>query len=224
MPRSVIDAGGVALPYDLVLPEACRGLVVFVHGSGSSRHSPRNRHVAAALQHAGFGTLLFDLLQEDEEIDRRAVFDTELLTERLLHVLAWVRRRHAEVPIGLFGASTGAAAALMAAADPAAEVRAIVSRGGRPDLAGQALAVVKAPTLFIVGGADTAVLALNRDAAARLRCEHEVHVVPGATHLFEEPGALDAVVALAREWFDRHLVVGTTSATAGVPAVRASHP
>ena len=222
----VIDVGDARLPYDLHVPEQCRGIVVFVHGSGSSRNSPRNRHVAAALQQAGFGTLLFDLLREDEETDRRAVFDIALLTGRLLLVLAWVHRTHGDLRVGLFGASTGAAAALMAAADPASDVAAVVSRGGRPDLAGPALAAVAAPTLLIVGGADTAVLALNRDAAARMHCAHEVHVVPGATHLFEEPGALDAVVGLARAWFGQHLTDATTgdAASTAARAARASRP
>ena len=222
MPQSLINVGDAQLPYDLHAPERCRGLVVFVHGSGSSRHSPRNRHVASALQRAGFATLLFDLLLEDEEADRRAVFDIDLLTGRLLKVLAWVHRTYPDLRVGLFGASTGAAAALMAAAAPESAVSAIVSRGGRPDLAGPALGVVGAPTLLIVGGADTAVLVLNRDAAAHMRCEHEVHIVPGATHLFEEPGTLDAVVDLARAWFERHLTDGDRPNVAGPTAGRAA--
>ncbi|MBN8891454.1 MAG: alpha/beta hydrolase [Rhodospirillales bacterium] len=183
------------------------GLVLFAHGSGSSRHSPRNRMVAAELRDAGLATLLFDLLTENEAADRRLVFDIPLLAGRLRDAGAWATRdgRVAALPQGYFGASTGAAAALLAAAEPGARVRAVVSRGGRPDLAGTALAQVRAPTLLIVGGADDVVLDLNRAAQARMRCECHLAVVPGATHLFEEPGTLEEVVTLARAWFLRHL-------------------
>jgi len=181
--------------------------VIFAHGSGSSRLSPRNRGVAGRLNRAKLGTLLFDLLTEEEERDRRNVFDIALLAERLVAVTRWARRSEEEgsLPIGYFGASTGAAAALRAAASLGAEIGAVVSRGGRPDLAAERLAEVTAPTLLIVGGADRQVLELNGDAAKLLRCEHEVAVVPGATHLFEEPGALERVAELATAWFSRHL-------------------
>ncbi|MEU9305130.1 alpha/beta family hydrolase [Streptomyces sp. NPDC048269] len=204
-----VDAGGVGLAGDLVLPPAAGAVVVFAHGSGSSRRSPRNRSVAAALRQAGLGTLLFDLLTPAEEADRANVFDIETLARRLTETTAWLRRREAALPIGYFGASTGAAAALWAAsagADAGADVGAVVSRGGRPDLAGSRLAGVRAPTLLIVGGRDTTVLDLNRQAQAQLRCENRLEVVPGATHLFEEPGTLDAVAGLARDWFTRHLM------------------
>lgn len=203
-----IDAGGVVLAGDLALPEDARAVVMFAHGSGSSRHSPRNRAVAAGLNGAGLGTLLFDLLTPAEEGHRANVFAVEELARRLADATRWLRDR-TSLPIGYFGASTGAAAALRAAADedPEAEagVGAIVSRGGRPDLAAPRLAAVRAPTLLIVGGRDTTVLDLNRQAQRELRCENRLEVVPGATHLFEEPGALDEVTALARDWFARHL-------------------
>jgi putative phosphoribosyl transferase len=192
---------------DVQAPHGPSGAVVFVHGSGSSRFSPRNREVAKALNEAGLATVLFDLLTPAEARDRSLVFDVELLAGRLVSVLRWLRARPGigELPIGLFGASTGAAAALAASTDPGVEVSAIVSRGGRPDLAPWALADVTAPTLLIVGGDDAYVLELNRQAAARLHCPHEVLVIPGATHLFEEPGALEAVSAAAGDWFGRHL-------------------
>ncbi|MFC5822596.1 dienelactone hydrolase family protein [Nonomuraea insulae] len=188
---------------DLIVPDAARGLVVFVHGSGSGRHSPRNRYVAAALNEAGLGTLLFDLLTPEEEADRANVFDIGLLAERLLERTAWVREQPdaAGLPVGYFGASTGAAAALWAAAEPDNTIAAIVSRGGRPDLAGDRLAAVRAPTLLIVGGRDPLVIELNEEAQRRLRAESRITVVPGATHLFEEPGALEAVAGHARDWF-----------------------
>jgi len=200
-------APGVRLAGDLRLPDAAAGLVVFAHGSGSSRLSPRNRQVAEALNEDGFATLLFDLLSAEEEGDRAKVFDIGLLAERLLAVTEWVGTDAdlAELPLGYFGASTGAAAALRAAARSGGEVRAVVSRGGRPDLAAESLGEVAAPTLLIVGGADWQVLELNEAAARLLRCEHEVAVVPGATHLFEEPGALDRVTELASAWYARHL-------------------
>ncbi|MER7722546.1 phosphoribosyltransferase [Streptomyces sp. NPDC096323] len=204
-----VEAGGVTLPGELTEAGDGGALVVFAHGSGSSRHSPRNRSVAAALNRAGLGTLLFDLLTPAEEADRANVFDIATLADRLVDVTAWVQRR-TPVPVGLFGASTGAAAALRAAAAAAgteggAGIDAVVSRGGRPDLAGDCLGDVRAPTLLIVGGDDTQVLELNRQAQARLRCENRLDVVAGATHLFEEPGALDEVAGLAQEWFTRHL-------------------
>jgi putative phosphoribosyl transferase len=196
---------------DLVVPGGARGVVLFAHGSGSSRHSPRNRFVASVLQDAGLATLLFDLLTEDEAADRRNVFDIALLAERLLAATKAVRRERpdlAALPVGYFGASTGAAAALWAATEPGVAVGAIVSRGGRPDLAGPRLAAVRAPTLLVVGGDDTAVLDLNRRALAQLPPPSRLAVVPGATHLFEEPGTLEAAAELARDWFRVHLVTG----------------
>lgn len=202
-----VSAGSVRLAGHLVVPERACGLVVFAHGSGSSRHSPRNRSVAKFLQEAGLATLLFDLLTPQEEVRRNAVFDIELLAMRLAEVTAWVRTQPgcASLPVGWFGASTGAGAALRAAAEPDADVAAVVSRGGRPDLAGPHLARVRAPTLLIVGGRDDVVLELNEQARAQLRGECRLAVVPGATHLFEEPGTLAAAAALARDWFVDHL-------------------
>jgi putative phosphoribosyl transferase len=211
------DAGAVR--GDLTVPDAATGLVVFAHGSGSSRLSARNRQVAAALQVRGLATLLVDLLTEDEEIadlrSRHLRFDIELLGRRVLGALAWVDadERVAALPVGCFGASTGAAAALVAAARRPERVEAVVSRGGRPDLAGDALAGVRAPTLLIVGGADTEVLELNREAAARLHAEHRLEVVPGATHLFEEPGALEEVARLAGAWFTSRLAAVPSSSS-----------
>jgi len=181
--------------------------VLFAHGSGSSRHSPRNRSVAAVLDSAGLGTLLFDLLTTTEERDRANVFDIDLLAARLVDATAWLRRQPGvgDLPIGYFGASTGAAAALWAAAESNADIAAVVSRGGRPDLAGPRLAAVSAPTLLIAGGDDDVVLELNRRARAQLRCENQLAVVRGATHLFEEPGTLQAAAELARDWFTSHL-------------------
>ena len=189
----------------LPLAPAC-GIVLFAHGSGSSRLSPRNIFVAEALQTAGIATLLFDLLTEQEATNRGKVFDISLLANRLSQAANWLSTSAVtgNLPLGFFGASTGAAAALVAAAGRK-DVRAIVSRGGRPDLAGDALETVTAPTLLIVGGLDPEVLALNRAACRRLRCERKLEMVPGATHLFEEPGTLESVVALARAWFLRHL-------------------
>ncbi|MFI2782934.1 phosphoribosyltransferase family protein [Streptomyces sp. ALB3] len=201
-----IDAGGVTLPGDLAVPGDAGAVVVFAHGSGSSRRSPRNRSVASALHRAGLGTLLFDLLTRGEEAHRDNVFDIGLLAGRLADTTSWLRGR-AGLPVGSFGASTGAAAALRAAAaDPDAGVGAVVSRGGRPDLAGADLAGVRAPTLLIVGGDDTTVIDLNRQAQASLRCENRLEIVPGASHLFEEPGALDRVADLAGNWFGEHLL------------------
>ncbi|MFF3723457.1 phosphoribosyltransferase family protein [Streptomyces erythrochromogenes] len=199
-----VDAGGLALAGDLALPEGAGAVVMFAHGSGSSRRSPRNRTVAADLNRAGLGTLLFDLLTPAEEADRANVFDIGTLAGRLADATGWLRRR-VSLPIGYFGASTGAAAALRAASAADADIGAVVSRGGRPDLAGPRLAAVRAPTLLVVGGRDTTVLDLNRAAQRELRCENRLEVVPGATHLFEEPGALEQVAALARAWFARHL-------------------
>jgi len=201
----------VTLEGNLSLPKGADGVVLFAHGSGSSRHSPRNRYVAALLNQAKLATLLVDLLTSDEEaIDMQTAhlrFDIGLLAERLVAVTDWLTQnpetRHLRV--GYFGASTGAAAALVAAAERADVLGAVVSRGGRPDLAGPALPRVRAPTLLIVGGNDFQVIELNRAALAQLRCEKQLVIVPGATHLFEEPGALDEVARLAREWFERHL-------------------
>jgi putative phosphoribosyl transferase len=205
-----IPADGAWLAGTLEVADGTRGLVLFAHGSGSSRLSPRNRSVAAVLQGSGHATLLFDLLTEDEDAaDRRTRglrFDIELLGRRLLAATDWVLEEPtlAALPLGYFGASTGAAAALVAAADRP-RVRAVVSRGGRPDLAGDALGRVPAPTLLIVGSRDETVLQLNREAAGRMRGTVELVEVPGATHLFEEPGALDQVAGLAAGWFDRFL-------------------
>lgn len=190
----------------LRLPEDACGMVTFAHGSGSSRLSPRNNHVAEALGEGRLGTLLFDLLTEEEALDRANVFDIDLLAERLLQAMAWLKAREdvRRLGLGLFGASTGAAAALVAASR-SDDVGAVVSRGGRPDLAGPVLHRVRAPTLLIVGSLDTDVLALNRSALAELGCEKDLQIVAGASHLFEEPGTLDAVVALSRHWFADHL-------------------
>ena len=196
------------LPADLQFPAGpLRGLVVFAHGSGSGRLSPRNRFVAEALNQRGLATLLFDLLTEAEASDRANVFDIPLLARRLGEALDWQGQFEelSHLPTGLFGASTGAGAALVAAADRPDRVAAVVSRGGRPDLAADALPRVRAPTLLLVGGADAAVLNLNREAAARLRCEWALRLVPGATHLFEERGALEAVAQEAATWFVQHM-------------------
>jgi dienelactone hydrolase len=204
-----IPAGGLSLPGTLSIPASAVGLVLFAHGSGSSRHSPRNRLVATELRRAGFATLLFDLLSEAEADDRRNVFDIPFLAGRLLAATRWTSSdsRTRPLPIGFFGASTGAAAALVAAArEP--DIRAVVSRGGRPDLADAMLAHVTAPTLLIVGGEDAQVLDLNRKALAALRCTKELEVIPGATHLFEEPGTLEAAARLATNWFLHYLHQG----------------
>src|SRR5262249_2944056 len=202
-------AGDAVLDGDLNLPRSAAGIVLFAHGSGSSRLSPRNRSVAQSLLQGGLGTLLFDLLtREEEEIDSQTAdhrFDISLLSRRLVAATDWVtsQDRLQDLPIGFFGASTGAAAALVAAAERPQAARAVVSRGGRPDLAGAALPHVRAATLLIVGGADEQVLELNREALARLWCEKELAVVPGAGHLFEQPGELAEVARLARDWFLR---------------------
>jgi len=208
-----VPVGPVELEGHLTVPEGARGLVIFAHGSGSSRHSPRNRYVAAVLQQAGLATLLFDLLTPREELDRANVFDVELLGRRLAAVTLWTRRQTdlAPLPVGYFGASTGAAAALWAAAEPGASVASVVSRGGRPDLARPRLGAVFAPTLLIVGGQDTVVLGLNRDARAEFHTPCELAVVPGATHLFEEPGTLTTAAELARDWFLSHLASQPTA-------------
>jgi putative phosphoribosyl transferase len=206
-----VPFGTTSLFGDLASPPGASGVIAFAHGSGSSRFSTRNQHVAGILQQHGFATLLIDLLTPDEEaIDTRTAhlrFDIDLLASRMVAIVDWLRRWPATsaLPIGLFGASTGGAAALVAAAARPHEVAAIVSRGGRPDLAGPALPNVVAPTLLIVGGRDTDVIALNRDAMARMSCEVVLDIVPGATHLFEEPGALDRVAELAGAWFGRYL-------------------
>ncbi len=207
-----VQVGSVELAGHLTLPQPLRGVVLFAHGSGSSSRSPRNRYVARALNELGLGTLLFDLLTPGEELDRANVFDIELLSERLLGATRWIRESSEAnlAPLGYFGASTGAAAALVAAADPVAEVAAVVSRGGRADMAGDRLPAVRAPTLLIVGGDDQVVLELNRQAQAALTCENRLEIVPGATHLFDEAGALETVAALAGEWFSDHLAPGTT--------------
>lgn len=207
-----VPAGPVALDGNLRLPAGARGVVLFAHGSGSSRHSPRNRYVATLLNEAKLATLLVDLLTSEEEaVDLRTAhlrFDIGLLAERLVGVTDWLTQYPdtRDFKIGYFGASTGAAAALVAAAERPVVVGAVVSRGGRPDLAGPALPRVQAPTLLIVGGNDFQVIELNQAALEQLRCEKRLVIVPGATHLFEEPGALDEVARLAREWFERHLI------------------
>jgi len=206
-----VTAGEVKLEGNLVIPDHATGIVIFAHGSGSSRHSPRNRYVAEVLQQAGLATLLIDLLTlEEEEIDlrtRHLRFDIGLLASRLVGATDWLTQnpdtRHLKV--GYFGASTGGGAALVAAAERPEAVQAIVSRGGRPDLAGSALPHVKAPTLLIVGGYDTPVIAMNEDALAKLRSPKRLEIVPKATHLFEEPGKLAAVAQLASEWFTKYL-------------------
>lgn len=210
--RSVkVQAGGVVLEGDLGLPPGAQGVVLFAHGSGSGRKSSRNRYVAQVLRNAGLATLLIDLLTEAEEVvDARTGhlrFDIPLLAERLEGAAGWLRNHDVtrDLPIGLFGASTGGGAALVAAARWPEAIAAVVSRGGRPDLAGDALPLVQAPTLMIVGGNDEPVIALNRQADARMTARRELVIVPGATHLFEEPGTLEQVAELAADWFGRHL-------------------
>lgn len=195
------------LPGDLVVPPSAYGLVIFAHGSDSSRHSPRNQYVAKVLNDEGLATLLFDLLSAKEASDRRNVFDIPLLAERLTAARAWARKREdvSALPAGYFGASTGGAAALWAVGDGTDDVAAVVSRGGRVDLAGERLTRVTAPTLLIVGERDPDVLDLNRQSAEQLRCVNRLEVVPTATHLFEEPGTLERVAELARSWFRTHL-------------------
>jgi putative phosphoribosyl transferase len=207
-----IPAEGVELEGTLSLPDGAAGVVLFAHGSGSSRHSPRNRYVAGVLREAGLATLLIDLLTaEEEEVDlrtRHLRFDIELLAQRLAGATDWLRRNPdtRDLRVGYFGASTGAGAALIAAAERPDDAFAVVSRGGRPDLAGEALSLVRAPTLLIVGGEDEPVIRMNEEALARLRVEKRLEIIPGAGHLFEEPGALEEVARLAAEWLARHLV------------------
>jgi putative phosphoribosyl transferase len=202
-----IPAKAAMLGGNLTLVEEAIGLVLFAHGSGSSRHSPRNQFVARTLNHAGLATLLFDLLTpEEESVDiytREHRFDIGLLAERLIHATKWVKQQNAtrDLRIGYFGSSTGAAAALIAAAELPDDIGAVVSRGGRPDLAGAALQKVKAPTLLIVGGEDHVVIELNERARRQMKCECKIEIVPGATHLFEEPGALEKAAKLASDWF-----------------------
>jgi putative phosphoribosyl transferase len=206
-----VQAAQVALEGNLSIPERTTGLVLFAHGSGSSRHSPRNRYVAQVLQDAGLATLLIDLLTPDEErVDMRTAqlrFDIGLLAEHLVGATDWLNQQPdtSQLRVGYFGASTGGGAALVAAAQLPQAVGAVVSRGGRPDLAGPALPQVQAPTLLIVGGNDVPVIAMNQQAMAQLRAEKQLAIVPGATHLFEEPGALEEVARLARDWFLRYL-------------------
>lgn len=205
--NQAVEVGSHRLEGTLFIPEGALGLVIFAHGSGSSRLSPRNSRVARDLNARGLGTLLFDLLTEEEAADRANVFDIPLLGTRVTEAVRWARDNEvtADLSIGLFGSSTGAAAALVAAAQAPDNVAAVVSRGGRPDLAGDYLSSVRAPTLLIVGGADYGVIELNEQAFALLDCEKRLEIVPGATHLFEEPGALDEVVGLASRWFQTHL-------------------
>jgi dienelactone hydrolase len=204
-----IRSGQVSLSGDLSIPGSTTGVVLFAHGSGSSRHSPRNQFVARTIRNAGLGTLLFDLLtREEEAIDihtRHLRFDIELLAERLVNATYWLKGEFDHLHVGYFGSSTGAAAALVAAAELGEIVGAVVSRGGRPDLAADSLPLVKAPTLLIIGGLDYPVIKMNQTAYAQLRCEKEVEIVPGATHLFEEPGTLEKVAQLAADWFHKHL-------------------
>lgn len=201
----------ITLEADLTIPDGATGIVVFAHGSGSSRHSPRNRQVATVLQESGLATLLMDLLTVEEErideVTRHLRFDLDLLAERLVATTDWLAEQPstAGLRLGFFGASTGAGAALIAAAQRPERVAAVVSRGGRPDLAGKALPLVQAPTLLIVGGKDYEVIELNREAAGLLQAPHELVIVPGATHLFSEPGTLEQVAHLAADWFVRHL-------------------
>ena len=215
-----VPIGDQWLQGDLGIPVQSHGIVLFAHGSGSSRHSRRNQYVARALERRGLATLLIDLLTPEEEaIDDRTAqyrFDIEMLADRLTAIVDWLRRRKEtlSLPIGLFGASTGGGAALMAAAARPKDIAAVVSRGGRPDLAGAALPRVTSPTLFIVGGLDTPVIQMNRDAMRQMRAEVTLEIVPGATHLFEEPGTLERVAELAGNWFSRYVQPATSAATA----------
>ena len=212
-----VIADSTDLQGNLIIPKNARGIILFAHGSGSSRFSSRNRFVAEQLRHGAFGTLLLDLLTPSEEaIDARTAqlrFNVEMLAQRLVGAIDWLAEQPdaGHLPIGLFGASTGGGAALVAAAEVPNRVAAVVSRGGRPDLAGDALPHVKAPTLLIVGGDDVPVIEMNRDAAARMTCTRELKIVPGASHLFEEEGKLEIVAALAREWFARYIGAEVTA-------------
>jgi dienelactone hydrolase len=216
-----LKAGGVTLEGNLTLPEGAGGVVLFAHGTGSGRHSPRNRHVARLLNQARLATLLLDLLTAEEEaLDEGSAdlrFNIGLLATRLIGATDWLAGQEytRDLKIGYFGASTGAAAALVATAQRPERVKAVVSRGGRPDLAGAALVHVEAPTLLIVGGDDGPVIELNQMALGQLHCEKSLVIIPGATHLFEEPGALDEVARLAREWFERYLTFAAESGTPG---------
>jgi putative phosphoribosyl transferase len=208
--EAAIPFSGFELAGELRIPSGAPAAVLFAHGSGSSRHSPRNQYVARTLRERGMGTLLFDLLTEDEEREdlytAHLRFDIRLLAERLLGATAWVLREHPGLRIGYFGSSTGGAAALAAEAESEFPISAIVSRGGRPDLAGPALPEVKAPTLLIVGGNDTPVIEMNRQAYSQMRCPKELRLIPGATHLFEETGALERVAEMAADWFAQYLL------------------
>ena len=211
-----VDAGGVTLEGNLLVPRGATGVVLFAHGSGSSRFSSRNRYVAEFLRdRGGLGTLLIDLLSHDEElVDTRTAhlrFDIELLADRLVGTAEWLGREHPELKIGLFGASTGGGAALVAAARIPDRIAAVVSRGGRPDLAGEALPKVKAPTLLIVGGDDTPVIAMNKSAYDEMKALRKMEIVPGASHLFEEPGTLDVVARLAADWFKKYTSSSSSS-------------
>jgi dienelactone hydrolase len=214
-----IPTGRVQLEGELRIPSSATGVVLFAHGSGSSRHSPRNQFVARVIREAGVGTLLFDLLtREEESIDiqtRHLRFDIDLLTHRLVDATTWIKNEtdFAHLRVGYFGSSTGGGAALVAAAQVGAEIGAVVSRGGRPDLAGESLARVKSPTLLIVGGYDEQVIELNEQAYAQLQCQKELKIVLGATHLFEEPGTLEEVAHLAAQWFQEHLRPRSVGAT-----------
>jgi len=214
-----IPVAAVRLQGELEIPADASGVVLFAHGSGSSRHSRRNQYVARTLRNRGMGTLLFDLLTEREEQQDRHTghlrFDIQLLADRLLAATAWLHEQGPTWSIGYFGSSTGGGAALLAEAHSSTPIGAIVSRGGRPDLAGSALLQVKAPTLLIVGGDDLPVIQMNRDAFGQMSCEKELRLIPGATHLFEEPGALETVAELAAEWFARHLRATTARSGSG---------
>jgi len=216
-----IRSGPVTLHGELIIPTGAEGVVLFAHGSGSSRYSPRNQFVARTIREEGVGTLLFDLLTKEEEVidnhTRHLRFDIGLLAERLVDAAYWLKGNFSYLSIGFFGASTGAGAALVAAAELGENVGAVVSRGGRPDLAGDSLPQVKCPTLLIVGELDYPVIKINQKALAHLRCAKELKIVPGATHLFEEPGTLEEVARLAAEWFQAHLHAGKESVTPIVP-------
>jgi putative phosphoribosyl transferase len=204
-----VTIGPITLDGDLIVPSGATGIVLFAHGSGSSRFSSRNRYVASVLREANLGTLLIDLLTPREEqrdnITAELRFNIGMLADRLVGTAEWLRGQQPGAKIGLFGASTGGGAALVAAAERPEMIHAVVSRGGRPDLAGAALPRVEAPTLLIVGGDDVPVIAMNREAYDQMRCERRMEIVPGATHLFEEPGTLEKVAELATDWFQRHL-------------------
>jgi len=229
MPRSddsertvQVPAGHLTLEGTMAVPTNATGMVLFAHGSGSSRFSPRNRFVASTLRQAGLATLLLDLLspseEEVDEVTRRHRFDIAMLADRLVLTIDWLRAESdvADLPIGLFGASTGGGAALVAAAERPVQVAGVVSRGGRPDLAGEALPRVEAPTLLIVGGQDHVVIDLNERARDHMRSEVRLEIVPGATHLFEEPGALERVAQLARDWFLQHLAATHAGSSRGI--------